>query len=223
MRRVVATALVAVLVFVVGAAGSMSTARSSVHTVRRGETLASIADRYGTTIRALARANGIGNPDLIVAGAKLSVPAAAGGGTRTGVPAKLAAHPDRLALRPRLLRWAAYYGVPADLLEGLTWVESGWQRDIVSSAGAVGIGQLMPATVALTWNLIGQPLDPFNADDNIRMTSRFLRYLLDATGGRVTTALAAYYQGLRSVRTGPIKAETLIYVATVLAARSSFR
>ena len=62
-----------------------------------------------------------------------------------------------------------------------------------------------------------------NLYDNIRMTARFLRYLLRATGGSVTSTVAAYYQGLRGVRTGPIRPETLVYVATVLAVRPSFR
>jgi soluble lytic murein transglycosylase-like protein len=62
-----------------------------------------------------------------------------------------------------------------------------------------------------------------NADDNIRMSARFLRFLLDGTGGDPTRTLAAYYQGLRSVRTGPILAETKQYVATVLAFRPFFR
>lgn len=44
------------------------------HTVRRGETLSAIASRYGTTTAALAQANGIANPDRIVAGARLAIP-----------------------------------------------------------------------------------------------------------------------------------------------------
>jgi LysM repeat protein len=49
------------------------------HTVHRGETLAGIANRYGTTTAALARANGISNPNLIFAGDELTIPAGAQG------------------------------------------------------------------------------------------------------------------------------------------------
>jgi soluble lytic murein transglycosylase-like protein len=108
-------------------------------------------------------------------------------------------------------------------LEALTWVESGWQRKVVSRTGAVGIGQLMPATIDHVRMLIGIKLDPYNADDNIRMSARFLRFLLDGTGNNVSKTLAAYYQGLRSVRTGPVLGETKQYVATVLAFRPFFR
>jgi len=47
---------------------------TSTHTVKRGETLDSIARRYGTTVSALAKANGISDPNRIYAGATLSVP-----------------------------------------------------------------------------------------------------------------------------------------------------
>lgn len=224
MRRAFATALVAVLVGAAATAGMMATSHataSDIYVVRGGDTLSGIAAEYGTTADALARANGITDPDRIVAGQKLTITVA--GGQAVGIPAKLAAHPDRLALRHRFVQWAARYGVPPDLLEALAWVESGWQPNVVSTTGAVGIGQLMPDTVAFMWKLIGAPLGPFDADANIRMTARFLRYLLDANGWTITSALASYYQGLRSFRTGPVQPESLLYAATVLAVRSQFR
>jgi hypothetical protein len=55
------------------------------------------------------------------------------------------------------------------------------------------------------------------------MSARFLRYLLDQNRGRADSALAAYYQGLRSVRERGVFAETRQYVATVLAVRPAFR
>jgi soluble lytic murein transglycosylase-like protein len=54
---------------------------------------------------------------------------------------------------------------------------------------------------------------------NIRLGTRFLRYLLDRSGGDVEAALASYYQGLRSVRdNGPLP-ETRRFVANVKALR----
>ena len=49
-------------------------AASGTYVVRSGETLSQIAARNGTTVRALVDANGISNPDLIVAGQELAVP-----------------------------------------------------------------------------------------------------------------------------------------------------
>ena len=115
------------------------------------------------------------------------------------------------------------YGVPRDLLEALTWLESGWQNDVVSSTGAVGIGQLMPATVDLVNDvLLHTSLDPRHADDNIRMSARYLKFLLDRTPDS-STALAAYYQGLASVQRNGVWAPTATYVGAVQALRPHFR
>lgn len=48
---------------------------ATYHTVQAGETLGKIAAQYGLTTAALARANGITNPDLIRAGQRLVIPA----------------------------------------------------------------------------------------------------------------------------------------------------
>lgn len=46
---------------------------SRIHTVRPGETLGGIARRHGTTVAALVRINGIGNPDFIFIGQEVRV------------------------------------------------------------------------------------------------------------------------------------------------------
>ena len=54
---------------------SEKTARlASVHTVRRGETLATIASRYGTSVVELKSANSIRNPNRLSIGTQLTVP-----------------------------------------------------------------------------------------------------------------------------------------------------
>ncbi|MGE3619475.1 MAG: LysM peptidoglycan-binding domain-containing protein [Acidimicrobiia bacterium] len=80
-RRIPALAAVSALAF-------LSLAATSSHTIRRGETLAQIAARYGTTVNALAQANGIANPNLIIAGHTLVIPSgssASGSGAGTYV------------------------------------------------------------------------------------------------------------------------------------------
>jgi LysM repeat protein len=52
----------------------------TVHVVQRGQTLASIALRYGTTVAAISSANGIRNPNLIYVGQRLVIPSSTGGG-----------------------------------------------------------------------------------------------------------------------------------------------
>ena len=48
-----------------------------VHVVRWGETLSSIAWRYGTCVQALMRVNGLWNPNLIYVGQRLTIPCGA--------------------------------------------------------------------------------------------------------------------------------------------------
>jgi len=57
------------------------------HTVQPGETLSSIALRYGTTWQAIAQANSLSNPNQIYVGQKLKIPTTSGGssgGTTSG-------------------------------------------------------------------------------------------------------------------------------------------
>jgi prefoldin subunit 5 len=49
-------------------------ARGGTHTVQRGETLASIASKYGVEISDIVAANGISNPNLIAVGQELVIP-----------------------------------------------------------------------------------------------------------------------------------------------------
>jgi LysM repeat protein len=210
-----------------GGGGAPATApRTSSYTVRPGDNLSGIARRFGLSVRTLAGANGISNPNHIRIGAKLAIPATSAGGPAPSggrLPAKLRSDPARLALLPTFDHWAATYGVPADLLKAMAWMESGWQNRVRSHTGAMGVGQLMPATVDFVSDrLLGVRLDPWNPDHNIRMSARFLRWLLDQTGGDQARALAAYYQGLRSIRVRGVFTETLAYVQGIGALRSRF-
>jgi LysM repeat protein len=128
----------------------------------------------------------------------------------------------RLALRPCFEAWSAHYGIPASLVEGLAWEESGWQNDVVSPANAYGIGQLTPPTIQFIQDLIGRPLSVGIPDQNIHMTARFLAFLLGQTNGDVSQAVAGYYQGLLSVRQSGMLPETKQYVADVLYFSSLF-
>jgi soluble lytic murein transglycosylase-like protein len=132
------------------------------------------------------------------------------------LPRLLRHRPQRLALRPCFEAWAAHYGIPAALVEGLAWEESGWQNNVVSVDNAYGIGQLTPPTVDFIQLLLGRSLSVAIPDQNIHMTARFIAYLLAQTNGDINQAVAAYYQGLASVRAqGPLP-ETKQYVSDVV-------
>lgn len=103
-------------------------------------------------------------------------------------------------------------GVDPDLFLRLIQAESGFNPDAVSPAGAIGMGQLMPGTAE------GLGVDPYDAEDNLRGSARYLRQQLD-TFGDTRLALAAYNAGLGNVRkyggVPPFK-ETQNYVAKIL-------
>lgn len=68
---------------VLDSALAASSASAGTVRVSRGETLWSIAERYGTTVTALAAANDITNPNLVYAGAVLQIPS---GSTSASTP-----------------------------------------------------------------------------------------------------------------------------------------
>jgi soluble lytic murein transglycosylase-like protein len=111
-------------------------------------------------------------------------------------------------------RIAREHGVDPDLVKCVVKVESDFNPDAVSSAGAMGLMQLMPDT-ARQYGLT----DAFDPGQNLTAGIRHLKYLLGALNGDVTLALAAYHAGLgRVTRSGysvpPIKS-TIDYVALV--------
>ncbi len=207
----------------VPAGGGRGRSGPESHTVAPGETLWTIGQRYGISASALALANGIADPDRVVDGRTLSIPAGRSGGrpTTSGLPARLRANPARMTYIPTFDRWALAYGVPADLLKATTYLESGWQNTVVSSTGAVGIGQLMPGTVVHMNDILGTDLHATVPDQNIRMSARYLAWLISRTGS-TRTALAGYYQGLTSVEVRGLYPSTIAYVEGVQALRRRF-
>jgi len=84
---------------------------------------------------------------------------------------------------------ASQYGVDPSLALQVATVESGLNNNAVSSAGAIGIFQLMPATAA---SLGVNPNDPAQ---NIAGGVRYLAQMLSRYGGDASKALAAYNWG----------------------------
>lgn len=209
--------------------GSALAGSGTVIVVGLGQNLTSIARRYGTTVAALVAANGIANPNRVLAGTHLHIPAspssssgAGGGGSSPGggmqltsfsVPAALAAYPSRMTLQPDFVNAAGKFHVPLALLEAMCWWESGWQVSIVSPTGAIGVCQIEPFTADFVNSFVaGGPYNPNVAAQNIDLGAAYLASLISAAGGNVGLALAGYYQGLTSVRTKGMYPATSTYV-----------
>ena len=114
----------------------------------------------------------------------------------------------------RVAELAAKYDISPALLEAVVWQESRWRTGAISPAGARGLAQLMPGTARQ------MGVNPDDPHANLEGGARYLRMQLDAFGGDVEKALAAYNAGPgRVVRAGGIPAirETRLYVASVMA------
>lgn len=200
------------------AAPAASTVR--VHVVAPGETLSAIAARFSTSVRAIVERNDIRDANHVRIGRRLDIPSTP---APSGLPARLVASPARLALIPHFQRWAIANHLDPALVMAVAWQESGWQNGAVSHAGAIGIGQLLPSTARfISRDLIGVALDPNVPADNIRMTARYLRWLLDRTDGDLDMALAGYFQGLASVAARGMLPVTVDYIAIVRVLRPRF-
>jgi soluble lytic murein transglycosylase-like protein len=113
---------------------------------------------------------------------------------------------------------ALEHGVPVAFALAIARTESSWQPHCISSTGAMGLMQLMPAT-ALAHGVI----DPFHPAQNARGASSFLRELSQRYRGDRARMAAAYNAGAGRVpRRGPLDnlpAETRVYVSRVLGRR----
>jgi soluble lytic murein transglycosylase-like protein len=105
-------------------------------------------------------------------------------------------------------------GVPASFALSIARHESGFRSHSISSTGAMGIMQLMPAT-ALRHGVI----DPFDPEDNARGAARYIKALWTRYHGDRMRVAAAYNAGERGVpQKGKMRVpgSTLGYAASVV-------
>jgi N-acetylmuramoyl-L-alanine amidase len=223
---------------------STTSSGSGSYLVVPGDTLTAIAARAGTTPGALAAANGLDLNGVLLSGSTIHVPSGigstavpvsttVGGGTAESQPVGSVAQgnptsppyptPERLSAS-QIASVATAQGVPGALADAIAWQESGFNNDLVSSADARGIMQILPGT----WDWIqhnltpGAPLGPASATENVRGGALLLRSLLNSTGGDTATAAAGYYQGLPSVQAHGMYPDTQAYVRSVQALEARF-
>ncbi|OGC06316.1 hypothetical protein A2526_01450 [candidate division WOR-1 bacterium RIFOXYD2_FULL_36_8] len=96
-----------------------------------------------------------------------------------------------------LFKYCKYYNLNPKVIAALIARESKFNKFAVSSTGAQGLGQLIPSTA----QGLGV-IDPFNIEQNIMGTTRYIRSLLDRFSGsdRLSYALASYLEGPNAVK-----------------------
>lgn len=249
------------------------TAFADPHTVRPGETLSEIAERYGVPVRDLAALNGISNPDHIVIGQQLAIASSRPGGfaaqqeyriqpgdSLSGIAARFGvsvadlvalnglADPDHIVagrtlaipaasapvratsgparnVEQELRAAAAEFGVDTSLVLAVAWQESGWQQTVISHAGAVGVMQVLPATAEWALEYLVPDAEAWEYDirDNVRLGVAILGALIDQAGGDLELGLAFYHQGWHSVERFGFFDETNDYIANVKVIRERYR
>jgi LysM repeat protein len=178
--------------------------RKRLYVVRPGDSLTAIALRFGTTIPQLATENRLDANRVLLIGTHLVIPAPASSTLAVNV-------------RARLADWAVRLGVSAHLVRALAWMESGFQPQVVSPAGAHGVLQLLPSTRSYVEDvLVGHPL-PRTVNGDIEAGVLYLRHLLGQFSGNAGLALAAWYQGESAVKQAGVYAVTKVFVADVQA------
>ncbi len=107
---------------------------------------------------------------------------------------------------------AQKYGIPPALGIWQLWYESNYKSDAVSSAGAIGIAQFMPATAQQ------YRVDPYDVDSSIDGWGRYMRDLYKMFGSW-ELALAGYNAGpgnVQKYKGVPPFRETLEYIKKIL-------
>jgi LysM repeat protein len=186
--------------------------RTIWHVVKPGESFFSIAARYHVSPWRLAQRNGLSLMTIIVPDQHLALPK----GARLTAPTAAGPAASRDAIRSAIDYWSRIYGVDPALARALAWMESGFQQDVVSNVGAIGVMQLLPET----WDFVDLVLlgvrTPRNYQGNVRAGVRYLRWQLDEFGGDRRLALAGWYQGARAVRERGFFDDTTVFVRIVL-------
>ena len=108
---------------------------------------------------------------------------------------------------------ATKYQVPLALAQAIAQVESGKDQNATSTAGAIGVMQLMPDTAA------SLGVDPYDLRGNIEGGVKYISEMLQTFNGDLSLAIAAYNAGPQAVKDYggiPPYRETQNYVNAVM-------
>jgi LysM repeat protein len=193
--------------------------------VRSGDTITGIAVRMHAWTAELMRRNHLTYSSTLYVGEHLAVPV---------VPKRLRPghhgsrhhvhhqgrhhhlHAGRPHVARAIARTAHRHRLDRELALAVAWQESGWRMEVVSSAGAIGAMQVLPATGRWMSLYVGRRLHLHHLHDNALAGVTLLR-VLRAHTRTLSRAVAAYYQGLGAVHRYGLYRDTKRYVANVLA------
>lgn len=103
-------------------------------------------------------------------------------------------HTKILDLDSMINKYASKYNVEPNLVKAVVKVESSNNPNAVSKAGGIGLGQLTMSTAK------AMGVNPYNPEDNIKGTVKYLDYLNKKFNGDTKKVLASYNAGLNAVQ-----------------------
>lgn len=104
-----------------------------------------------------------------------------------------------------ITRWASASNLDPNLVAVIMQIESCGNPFALSSAGAMGLFQVMPDHFFITD-------DPYDPDTNAARGLAYLKHSLDTANGQVNLALAGYNAGISVIESGARPAETIRYI-----------
>ena len=113
--------------------------------------------------------------------------------------------------------YAGHYRVSPEFVAALIDVESRWNPLALSSKGAIGVMQLMPATARRYG-----AFKPFDVEQNIAAGTRYVTALMWEFHGDLRLVAAAYYAGDHGIAREQLNYHNPDVVAYVLAVRRQF-
>lgn len=192
------------------------------YVVKPGDGVYRIAERFHATPKFIVERNKLPKSWMVHPGQRLVVGSVVMRVQPPAAPAKAGPRVPKAKVRALIVKNAKRFGVDPALALALAYNESGFQQHVLSNVGAVGAMQVMPGTGRwVSLYLAGRPLDLRKVEDNVEAGVRYFR-MLQRLAGRDDIALAAYYQGLTSVRKRGMYDDTKAYVKNILALRRRF-
>lgn len=219
-------------------AGPTTSTGSATYTVRAGDTLSHIAQTTGVSVDDLVSLNGLDDTGFILEGQSLQLGGRPTAATRAPAPQatqaptvseavetnratlQASAQPSRDEMREIIRSTAVKLGVDPSLALAIGYQESGFNMKVVSGANAIGAMQVIPSSGEWASDLLGRPIDLFDARDNARAGVAILRTLV--ANNPPDVAIASYYQGQASVRSRGMYDDTRRYVANVQTLQARF-
>jgi soluble lytic murein transglycosylase-like protein len=125
--------------------------------------------------------------------------------------------PARIEAEYYVTAYAQHYRVPVALARAIVERESNWQSCVISSKGAVGLMQLMPATA----KRLGV-VDRCNLEQNVSGGVRYLAWLMRQFHNDLRLVAAAYYVGEKTISRRGLGYRNSDVVAYITAIRTTY-